>query len=459
MAPALRLSLVVIGLFAATAAESEAQILDRPQRPFRGVFGGAEVPNPNRTRQELTLFADMLGGYDSNLAPEGSTPVQRATIPASGFTGLGDVVLRYWHGRAARNIEVEGRGYVTAYTLRTVEPLVGQNLRVRGQTMFDRRTRIEGNAYFTRDPFLGFGGYDGLPVVEALALDNPANGLTSGLSRSLTAIGALTREWSRRVRTAATYDYTRREYLRGPGFDGHSQTAAGSYEQNVSQVWIYRAGYRYSNAVLYEPNRIRPIRDHTIDSGFTYTKDLSRTRRLSLGGTVGATYVQTTSTITELPLEYWTPSGSGTVRLDFNRSWFLSGDFRRGLAVLDGITTEAFITDAVVVHAGGHINSRTDLTFATGYANGRTGDAVTSGNYGTYTGTAQVRIGVARWAAVVANYNYFNYQLDALTFPPGAVLTTIPASFDRHAVRFGVSLWLPLFGGFVERPPERIGDF
>ena len=101
-----RILLTVLVLLAVTATVSEAQILDRPSRPFRGVFGGAEVPNPNRTRNELTLFADVLGGYDSNLAPEGSSPVQRATVPASGYTGLGDLVLRYWRGKAARNIEI-----------------------------------------------------------------------------------------------------------------------------------------------------------------------------------------------------------------------------------------------------------------------------------------------------------------------------------------------------------------
>ena len=166
----------------------------------------------------MTFFADLLGGYDSNLAPEGSVPVPTTTIPASGFTGLADLVLRYWHGQAARHIEVEGRGYLTAYQLTGVEPLVGQNLRVRGQTMFDRKTRLEGNAYFTRDPFLGFGGYDALPIsADAAALANPANGLTTGLSWSQTGIGAVTREWTRQARTTASYDYTRREYVRVRG--------------------------------------------------------------------------------------------------------------------------------------------------------------------------------------------------------------------------------------------------
>ncbi len=441
-----------------TAAVSEAQILDRPERPFRGVFGEASVPNPNRTRQELTLFADILGGYDSNLAPENASLVQRSTIPTSGYTGLGDLLVRYWRGRTARHIEIEGRGYVTAYNLSGIQPLVGQNIRVRGQTLFDQRTRLEGNAYLTRDPFLGFGGYDALPAIEAAAFANPANGLTSGLSWSRTAIASVTREWTRRVRTSASYDYTRREYIRGPGFDGHSQSALASFEQNLNQTVSWRATYRHSTTTLIEPNRTRPITDDSIDGGFTYNRNVSRTRRISFGATGGATHVRTTSTITNLPLEYWTPSGSGTVRVDFNRSWAFSADYRRGLAVLDGITTEAFITDALVLRAGGHLNSRTELTFATGYANGRTGDSITSGYYGTYTGTAQIRVGVARWAAAIVNYNYFNYQLDALTFPPGAILTTIPASFDRHAVRFGLSLWLPLFGGFVERPNGPTGD-
>lgn len=453
-----RVLLAVFALTVLTAAVSEAQILDRPSRPFRGVFGGAEVPNPNQTRSELTLFTDLLGGYDSNLAPEGSSPAQRSVVPANGLTGLADVVLRYWHGKAARHIEVEGRGYLTAYQLTGIEPLVGQNLRVRGQTMFDRQTRLEGNGYFTRDPFLGFGGYDALPIsADAASLANPANGLTTGLSWSQTGIGSVTREWSRRVRTAVAYDYTRREYIRGPGFDQHSQSATGSYEQNLTQHFSWRASYRYSNATLFEPTRSRPIKDDTIDSGFTYTRNVSRTRRISFGGTAGAVRVRTISAATELPLEYWAPSGSGTVRIDLYRSWALNADYRRGLSILDGFTTEAFISDALLLRAGGHVNSRTDLMFATGYSNGRTGDSITRGNYNTYTGTAQLRVGIARWAAAVVNYNYFNYDLDELTIPEGVTLAVIPASFDRHAVRFGLSLWLPLFGGFVERPTDRTG--
>ena len=185
-------------------------------------------------------------------------------------------------------------------------------------------------------------------------------------------------------------------------------------------------------------NSHAPIKDHTIDGGFTYTKNLSRTRRLVLGATVGATRVAHDQHDHELPLEYWTPSGTRQCAdLDFYRSWSIYADYRRGVAVLDGITTEAFVTDAVVLRAGGHVNSRTDLTFATGYANGRTGDVVTRRRTTEpYTGTAQVRVGLTRWAAVLVNYNYFDYQLDALTLPLGVTLTTIPSSFDRHAVRF-----------------------
>ena len=455
-----RVLLVVLALTVVTASVSEAQILDRPTRPFRGVFGGAEVPNPNRTRTELTLFTDLMGGYDSNLAPEGSTPISRSIVPENGFTGLADVVLRYWHGQAARYIEVEGRGYVTAYQLTGIDPLIGQNLRVRGSTRFDRRTRFEGTGYFTRDPFLGIGGYDLLPVsADAAALSNPANGLTEALSWTQTGSGTLFREWTRRSRTSGTYSYTRREYVRGPGFDQETQSATVGHEQNLTQQFMWRASYRHSDASLFEPLRRRPIKDDTIDSGFTYTKNLSRTRRISFGATGGAVRVRTISAATELPLEYWAPSGTGTVRIDLYRSWALNADYSRGLSVLDGIATEAYLADMVLLRAGGHINSRTDLTFATGYSNGRTGDSLTRGNYATYTGTAQLRVGIARWAAAVVNYNYFNYDLDDLAIPEGVTLAVIPASFDRHAVRFGFSLWLPLFGGFVERPTDRTGDF
>jgi hypothetical protein len=121
------------------------------------------------------------------------------------------------------------------------------------------------------------------------------------------------------------------------------------------------------------------------------------------------------------------------------------------------LTTESFISDAVLIRAGGHVTSRIDLMFATGYSNGRTGDALTEGTYRTYTGTAQLRAGVARWAAAIINYNYFNYDLTGIVVTGAA--STVPSSFDRQAIRFGLQLWLPLIGGYVERPTDRTGDF
>jgi hypothetical protein len=352
----------------------------------------------------------------------------------------------------------EGRGFVTAYDLSGIEPLLGSGLHVRGQTQFDRRTRFEANGYLARDPFLGVGGFDGMPdSAGAASLANPANGLTSGLSWSATAIGGVTRDWTRRTHTTVSYDWSQRDYLRGPGYDGHSQTAQMNFEQNLTQALSWRTTYRYFTAELIEPGGHRPIKNDSIDGGFSYSHNVSRTRRISFGATGGATRVRTTSSVTRQPLEYWTPAGTGSMRIDLYRSWFLDADYRRGLSVIDGLTTESFISDAVLLRAGGHVTSRIDLMFATGYSNGRTGDALTLGTYRTYTGTAQLRAGVARWAAAIVNYNYFNYDLSGIVVSGAA--TTVPSSFDRQAIRFGLTLWLPLIGGYVERPVERTGDF
>ena len=59
---------------------------------------------------------------------------------------------------------------------------------------------------------------------------------------------------------------------------------------------------------------------------------------------------------------------------------------------------------------------------------------------------------------MVVNYNYFNYAFrDTPNLAEG-----FPPTFERNTIRFGLNIWLPLVGNYVDRtrgtapaaPPE-----
>src|SRR4051812_41526370 len=98
---------------AAVAPVVSAQVVEPPPRPYRGLFGGGSHPDPTRTRKELTLTVNALGGFDDNLAPPGGGG---AIVPRpSGYTGFTDVILRYWFGRDVRSLELTGRSFMNTY--------------------------------------------------------------------------------------------------------------------------------------------------------------------------------------------------------------------------------------------------------------------------------------------------------------------------------------------------------
>ena len=64
-----RLVLATVVCVCAVAADASAQMVQRPARPYRGLFGGGPTTDPNRTRSELTFTGSVLVGHDTWLSP------------------------------------------------------------------------------------------------------------------------------------------------------------------------------------------------------------------------------------------------------------------------------------------------------------------------------------------------------------------------------------------------------
>jgi hypothetical protein len=448
-----RTSSLVFGLaLLACASVSGAQVLQPPPRPVRGLFGGGRPPDPNRARQELTVTANLLGGYDDNLVPSSGGGDTLAPHP-SGYIGFADAQLRYFFGRTARSLEAVGRGYMNTYRNVGLTPSYGGDLSLRAGTDLGRRSRLQMTGSVRYDPFFSLGIFGGLEDVEDVETPdaNPTNALTESRSWSSDASALLHHGWSRRTRSSIGYSFRNRTYVEGGGFDSRTQAGSVGLERSLGRRTSLRAQYRYSDGEHEQQNgAVRPLVTQTIDLGLSYLRPLSRTRHLTISGGGGSQYVDTISGATGANLRYWAPSGHGSVRLDIGPSWSVAGDYRRAVSVLEGISPEPFVSHAGTLSVGGFIGSRLESVLTASYSNGRSGygsETEEPGDYDGYTGTAQFRIRLTRWWSTLVSVTHYQYRLsDAASESLG-----VPSEMHRNAVRLGFTWTLPLYGAYIDR--------
>ena len=113
---------------------------------------------------------------------------------------------------------------------------------------------------------------------------------------------------------------------------------------------------------------------------------------MSFGG--GAIRAFTRERLTRESVNVWLPAGYGTLRLDWARTWSMSADYRRSVGALQGISGDAFTTDAGLVRVGGFVARPLELTLSAGYADRASEYRRRPAAYDTYTSTAQLRLHV-----------------------------------------------------------------
>jgi hypothetical protein len=446
-----------LALLACTVASSgEAQILQRPERPIRGLFGGRPQPDPNRTRQEVTLTLDSLGGYDDNLVPVETTGIESLAPHNSGYTGFAAAALLYWRGRQTRTFEVRGRGYVNSFRNLGVEPTYGGDLQARLTTPLGERRRhdLELAGASRSDPFYSPATLGPLRADVAsgtLPDANPANGYYMRRSLANEARISLTNRWSTRDTVTLGYRYDMREFNDHDG-DSRSHIASFDYARTLGRRAGLRTTYRHSESTLFESAGPRPLAQDGIELGFQHEQRLTPTRRFWFGVGAGAAYVSTLDTLTRLPRSYVLPSGYGNALLDIGRTWNVSGEYRRALSVIEGLTLQEFVTDAATVRTGGYAGERSEIVFSAAYSNGAAAPGST-GTFDSYMAAAQFRFLITRtWSAVVG-HSFYSYRTRGIPDLPAGFSETL----NRNALRVGMTFDLPLYGAYVVQRPERPG--
>ena len=422
-----------------------AQVLERPQRPEpRG-----ETREETRDWHRVTLTANTLGSYDDNLTA-GQSAFNDELTSLTGYTGYADTTLRFDQGKGSRLFDVSGRAYVNAFRNAGVTPKYGAD--ALAHFVAGTRNRIELFQGVRNDPYYTIGGFSGLRQSADFAGspdDNPLNSSSSRRSWALASRADFTSQWSPRNQLGLSYIYDSRDYRDQLG---DSRAGAGSffYKRNLGRLSSLKLSYGYADSQLLEQTGWVPLQTHSAEGGFDLEHRFSRSRRMLLSFGGGAIRAFTRERLTREDVNLWVPAAYGNMRVDWARTWGISADYRRSVSSVQGISADAFATDAALVRMGGLVGRRVELTFSTGYVAGRTPTAG-AGSYENYTSTAQVRLELTNtWSAVVG-YDHYQYDLSGID----PILRQLPTDVQRNAVRVGLTMDLPLAAPREPRTPGK----
>ena len=446
-----RLSALSLAVLALWPLAADAQVINRPQRAYRGLFGGGRPQDPNRSRQELTFTFNALGGYDDNAAAGegiGAPPPTALTPNGAGYTGTFDGTLSYFVGKSDRSFALDFGGGASAYHNVDLDPSQSFRLNARGRTTLGQRTSIsatENLSYSSQlrvdAPLTG-----GLPVEDVPTTDTAIFGLGSRDSVSSTTSADLEQRISRDASVSGTYGYTTTVYDEG-NFGGYrSHHASANYRHRVGR-WTEATGtYEYSTTrygfTLSDEGR--PMTEHRIGGGLAWERRLSPRRNMTVTMEGGAFNVDSVTGLLQQPYSVWVPFAEVEATLDLGRDWNLGGSYRRGVDTIEGLTLEAFINDNATFRLSGLATRRLDLAFIGGVASGTSAaEGGLNSRYLTTTVSAQARFAISRMLSTIVSYHYYHYDFDETVLPVGVAPT-----YGRNAVRVGISMWLPIYGSF-----------
>lgn len=420
------LLLVVLGVCAPAVAG--AQVLAPPSRK--------QAPQPEISWDRLSALATTLASFDdgtASLQPDPNAPSQ------AGYTGYGDGTLKFEQGKGTREFDVSGRGYVNALRGFGLAPTYGGDARAHFGA--GTRNRIDFQQGVRYEPYYNIGGFAPLSQateVVALPEESPLHGSTTSRSWSASSRVEFASQISRRDLIGLSYSFDNREYR---DQDGDTRSGGGTlfYGHHLGRRSRLTFSYGYTGSRLLDSTGWVPVETHAADVTLELEHAFSPTRRLlvSFGG--GAIRAFGREQLTREDVRAWLPAGSGSVRLDWARTWSLSADYRRFVRALQGMSSDPFTTDAGVVSFGGALARPLELTLSTGYVNGKA-TAGTPGAYDNYISTVQLRVQLSSaWSALAL---YDHYQYDVRHVDP--ILGQVPTSVERNALRVGLTMNMPI---------------
>jgi opacity protein-like surface antigen len=402
----------------------------RPERPYRGIFAGA---NGALQPPGLSLLLDGYGGRDTNVLASQHGGGQNPFAGVAGEFVGGSAALNYLWTRRQSLFAANAFADVRDYPKLDVPMFQSYSGSVNGQFPLGSRFTVDLRQDVMHSSFyqLDFGPRAGVapseqPVARPASSDR---GLSESATYGFVSAASVTQTLS--PRSTLEYSYTRRQthYER----DGHEflmNRGDVAFRRGMTRYATLRLGYGYQKA---DYGSAVPTEIQNIDVGVDYARPLSFSRRTRVGFSIGS------SVLTRESVNFYRVGGTADVTHEIGRTWALVGAYQRGLQVTD-IVPQPLYTDTVTASATGMASRRLDLSFDARYSTGQ----LTLSSHGrgiqTYGASSTLEYALSERLALYGTYAFYHYSIGQRVDVP----IDVPRDVDRHSVRGGVRLWVPL---------------
>ncbi len=395
-------------------------------------------------RQELSLSGHLHGGYDDNLVGGVGPGVGGLGAQAGGSMGSAEATLSYFQGNSIRSIGMSANGSLRTYPGYLDGPAAGGSAAINARTNLGRTMSLSGAARLGYEPLFSLFSQGAATQLLPSGVPDPTpvTGLYERRSLSSAASINLDHEWSRRDSTSLSYSFGSERFTDDDPGDNSSHSAAGSYRRRLARGIGARAGYSFATLKYTDTTAlVAPTHEHRLEAGPEIQKALSRRTRLALSLSAGASYVTTRALDGDGPTTSWVPVGSGSLAVVGASGWLVEGGYRRDFSLLRGVTSDIYTTDTVFLATGGPIASRTELRLGGTYSRWNVSLVPSSADsMNVYGVSAEVGVALTSALSATMGYSFYHHRYSN----PAALAPGFPADFDRHAVRAGLSVRVPL---------------
>lgn len=442
--------LAIVCAVCTVLAEVRPAWAQTPQRPFRGLFGGAQPANTRGQMVDLSMSAFV--GWDEPqpvVNPSGSSSSDDRTLVSGPFSG-GSAAVVYTHPGEHFSFTGSGSAFSGYFPDNKDNPWydsyagfadLAWRADLTRRTHFHFSSNVNGSTDFGLGTVLGTGGAVG--SIDS-ATGTFENALVHQPSVNSMTQAELAHDFSAKSNGMVSYGFQFSHFFNSDDFpDYGTHTIGGRYQHRLTKDLGYHLGYSYGHTQLFggEGQPVPGI--HNIDVGMDYGRALSLTRTTHFTFAVG-TAVTTSSQVQDGETTFSSPHVNlvGNVRLtqELGRSWALSSFYDRSVSYEPGFSQPGLF-DTAGAYLTGLISRRVDVSTGATYQVGRIG--LQTQNYRQWNVSAQIRGAITRNIAAYASYYYLMSDVGSDVLLPAGV----PRSADRNGVRAGVTAWLPLWYG------------
>lgn len=413
------------------AATAQAQ-RPRPDRPYRGLFGGSGA-NPNST-QQLDLNISLFAAYDDNVLASAPQSGFDPRFQKSGNYDGGTISLDYTRRAGRATIDFTGgstyRYYPSLSELNSANSFMSVGL----SSKLSPRTDFRATESASYSPFYSLGAVPGLTTlvpggIAPITSDYP---LAQDSALSLMSSAALDHRLTPRASLSVDYlvQYTK---YRASDRVYESWLGGGRYSYQLNSRASMRLGYHYHRYQSVLVGVSLPTSGHDVDFGMDFTRPLSPSRTMTFGFAAG------TSVYRSAAATYVLATGSAYLTRQISRSWSMNLSYSRGIQYVAGFSSP-FFSDSVSGGLSGYLSPRSSVHVSGAYSNGQAGIGTSNQGYKTYSGVAGYQFALNRFIALTVDYDYYHYVFGpTVPLPPG-----INRGLNRQSIRGGLNLWLPL---------------